>query len=93
MLECGGMGKSDLRKRIERLDALIDGMAKEVEIWRRCDDAPLTQAERNVYLRGIQDALAGAYAARTMLAKVLERLVREEKELDERLAAKRRQRT
>jgi hypothetical protein len=86
------MRKADLRKRIERLDALIDGMAKEVRIWQRCDDAPLTRAERKVYLRGIQDALAGAYAARTALAKVLERLAREDRELDERLAAEGRRR-
>jgi hypothetical protein len=44
------------------------------------------------YLRGIQDALTGAYAARVMLEKVLERLAREERELDERLTAERRQR-
>jgi hypothetical protein len=34
------------------------------------------------YLRGIQDALTGAYAARVMLEKVLERLARKEKELE-----------
>jgi hypothetical protein len=92
MLECGGMGKADLQKRIERLDVLMRGLAKEVQVWRDCDDAPLTLAERRVYLRGIQDALAGAYAARVMLEKVLERLAREEKEWEERLAAERRRR-
>jgi hypothetical protein len=92
MLECGGMGKADLQKRVERLDVLARGLAKEVGIWQRRDDAPLTLAERRVYLRGIQDALAGAETARVILGKVLERLAREERDLEERLAAKGQQR-
>jgi hypothetical protein len=83
------MGKADLRLRVKRLDVLARGLAKEVGIWQRCDDAPLTLAERRVYLRGIQDALAGAETDRVMLGKVLERLADEERKWEERLAAQR----
>jgi hypothetical protein len=67
------MGLADLKAKIERLDRLARGLAKEVTLWRGCND-PLLFGERKAYLAGIQDALAGAEAARVVMAKVVRRL-------------------
>jgi hypothetical protein len=56
----------DLKARIERLDRLARGLAKEVGLQRGAEDVLLFR-ERRQYLRGIQDALAGAEAARVVL--------------------------
>jgi hypothetical protein len=70
------MNLSDLRARVRRLDQLARGLAREVSLWKGCDD-PLLYLERKAYLGGIQDTLAGAEAARVTLAKVVQRLERE----------------
>jgi hypothetical protein len=70
------MNLSDLRARVRRLDQLARGLAKEVTLWKSCND-PLLYLERKAYLGGIQDALAGAEAARVVLAKVVQRLEKE----------------
>ena len=70
------MNLSDLRARVRRLDQLARGLAKEVTLWKSCND-PLLYLERKAYLGGIQDALAGAEAARVVLAKVMQRLEKE----------------
>jgi len=67
------MNLSDLRARIRRLDQLARGLAKEVSLWKGCND-PLLYLERKSYLGGIQDALAGTEAARVVLTKVVQRL-------------------
>jgi hypothetical protein len=67
------MNLVDLKKRIRRLDELSRGLAREVVLWRPCND-PLLFLERKVYLNGIQDALAGVEAARVALVKVRQRL-------------------
>lgn len=67
------MNLSDLQARVRRLDQLARGLAKEVSLWKGCND-PLLYLERKAYLGGIQDALAGAEAARVILAKVVQRL-------------------
>jgi hypothetical protein len=72
------MQLSDLRARIRRLDELARGLAKEVTLWKAAND-PLLYLERKAYLGAIQDALAGAEAARVVLARVQQRLEREEK--------------
>jgi hypothetical protein len=64
---------ADLKGRIARLDRLARGMAKEVTLWKGGND-PLLFAERRMYLRAIQDALAGAEEARVVLARVVKRL-------------------
>jgi hypothetical protein len=51
-------------------------MAKEVTLWKAGHD-PLLFAERRLYLKAIQDALAGAEAARVVLAGVVKRLERQ----------------
>ena len=70
------MNLSDLQARVRRLDQLARGLAKEVTLWKSCDD-PLLYLERKAYLGGIQDALAGVEAARVVLAKAMQRLEKE----------------
>jgi hypothetical protein len=53
------MGEVDLKRRIERLDVLADGLSKVVPHWRKVG-TPSAEKER----RAVQDAIAGAYAAR-----------------------------
>jgi hypothetical protein len=67
------MNLSDLRARVARLDQLARGLAKEVTLWKSCND-PLLYVERKAYLGAIQNTLAGAEAARVALAKVMQRL-------------------
>ena len=57
---------ADLKARTERPDELARGLAKEVRIQKGGDDLLLSR-ERKQYLRAIQDALAGAEAARVVL--------------------------
>jgi hypothetical protein len=77
-----GIGKLDLVRRIQRLDELSRGLAAEVQRWRRGTD-PLTLVERRQYLNAIQDAIAAAEDARLTVARVLERLGKEERALRE----------
>jgi hypothetical protein len=74
-----------LRARVRRLDALARGLAKEVLLWKPCDD-PLLFVERKAYLAAVRDALAGAETARVILAKAVQRF---EQERDERGNTKR----
>jgi hypothetical protein len=62
-----------LKARIERLDRLARGLAREVELQRGAEDALLFR-ERKQYLAAVQDALAGADAARVVLAGVVKRM-------------------
>jgi hypothetical protein len=68
------MNLADLAARIRRLDELSRGLAKEVALWKACND-PLLYLERKAYLKAIQDALAGAEEARVALVKARQRLV------------------
>jgi hypothetical protein len=52
----------DLKARIHRLDQLARGLAREIGLLFR---------ERRQYLRAVQEALAGADAARVVLAGVV----------------------
>jgi hypothetical protein len=69
------MNRADLVARVQRLDELSRGFAKEVALWREGDD-PLLFVERRAYLNAIQDALAGVESARVILAKARQRLDR-----------------
>jgi hypothetical protein len=62
-----------LKKRIRRLDRLARGLAKEMGPQRGAEDVLLFR-ERRQYLRGIQEALAGAGSARVVLAGVVKRM-------------------
>jgi hypothetical protein len=64
---------ADLEARVRRLDELTRGLAKEVVLWKECDD-PLLYLERRAYLDAIQDALAGVESARVVLARARQRI-------------------
>jgi hypothetical protein len=64
---------ADLKARINRLDQLVRGLAKEVGLQRRAEDVLLFR-ERRQYLTAIQEALAGAEAARVVLEGVVRRM-------------------
>jgi hypothetical protein len=63
---------ADIKRRIDRLGRLARGLAKEVEMQRGAEDVLLFR-ERKQYLAAVQDALAGADAARVVLAGVVKR--------------------
>ncbi len=64
---------TDVIARIQRLDELTRGLAKEVLLWRAADD-PLLYLERRAYLKAVQDALAGVESARVVLARARQRI-------------------
>jgi hypothetical protein len=63
----------DLKGRIARLDRLARGLAKEVALWREGND-PLLFAERRMYLKAVQNALAGVDEAKVILVRAVKRL-------------------
>jgi hypothetical protein len=63
----------DIEARIARLGQLEKGFAWEVGRQRGAETV-LLLAERRQYLKAIQDALAGAKAARVVLAGVVRRM-------------------
>lgn len=65
---------ADMTARIERLDELMRGLAREVFLWKEAND-PLLYLERKAYLDAIQDALAGIESARVVLAQARRRLM------------------
>jgi hypothetical protein len=67
------MSLTDLKTRVERLDGLARGLAKEVVLWKE-GGGPLLYLERKAYLSAIQDALAGVESARVVLAQARQRL-------------------
>ena len=67
------MNLANLTARIRRLEELGRGLAREVALWKGCND-PLLYLERKEYLKAVQDALAGVEAARVALARACQRL-------------------
>jgi hypothetical protein len=67
------MNVVDLAARVQRLDRLSRGLAREVMLWKTSHD-PLLYLERKEYLKAIQDALAGVESARMVLVRVRQRL-------------------
>ncbi len=67
------MRLENLGPRVRRLEELARGLAREVTLWKECND-PLLYLERKAYLNAIQDALAGVEAARVVLAQARQRL-------------------
>jgi hypothetical protein len=64
----------EMRARVGRLLELARGFAAEVKRWQ--DSAgPLLPVEKQEYLRGLYDALAGADETRVVLEKAVKRLV------------------
>jgi hypothetical protein len=70
---------ADLKARIARLGRPERGFAREVAPQRGAEDQLLFR-ERKQYLTAIQDALAGAEAARVVRAGVVRRLERAEQQ-------------
>jgi hypothetical protein len=64
----------DVKRRIARLAELERGLAREIGLQR--DDDLLLFRERRQYLGAVQEALAGAEAARVVLAGVVKRMER-----------------
>jgi hypothetical protein len=64
---------ADIKARIARLDRLARGLAEEVGLQRGAEDVLLFR-ERRQYLRAVQEALAGAEAARVVLEGVVTRM-------------------
>jgi hypothetical protein len=64
----------DMRARIARLADLERGLAREIGLQR--DGELLLFRERKQYLGAVQDALAGAEAARVALQGVVRRMER-----------------
>jgi hypothetical protein len=69
---------ADLKGRIARLERLAKGLAREVDRQRGAEELLLFR-ERKQYLAAVQDALAGAEAARVVLAGVVKRMERRER--------------
>jgi hypothetical protein len=67
------MTLEDFKARVRRLDNLSRGLAKELTLWKTCND-PLLYLERKTYLKAVRDALAGVEEARVLLAKVVQRI-------------------
>lgn len=67
------IGLTDIDGRLQRLEQLTRGLAREIVVWREGSD-PLLYLERRAYLNSIQDALAGLEAARVILARASRRL-------------------
>jgi hypothetical protein len=63
----------DLKGRIARLAKLARGLALEAARLKEGND-PLLYRERRLYLKGIQDALAGVETARAALAGAARRI-------------------
>jgi hypothetical protein len=59
--------------RVERLDQLSRGLAREVSLIRQANE-PMLYLERKAYLSGMGDALQGIESARVVLAKACQRL-------------------
>jgi hypothetical protein len=62
-----------LEARVQRLEELSRGLAREVLLWKEGNDL-LLYAERRAYLSAIQNALSGIEDARVVLARARQRL-------------------
>jgi hypothetical protein len=69
----GRMTLQAIAARVERLDELSRGLAKELTLIREADD-PLLYVERKAYLGALGRVLSGVEEARVALARVRQRL-------------------
>jgi hypothetical protein len=67
------MTLDSIRSRVQRLDALARGLAKETTLIAECND-PLLYRERLDYRTAIRQALDGIETARIALVKARQRL-------------------
>jgi len=66
------MNLTDMRARIQRLEKLAQGLAREASMWKKCD-APVLFEDRQEYIEGILDSVSGLERARIALAKMIRR--------------------
>ena len=64
----------DVSGRVRRLEQLTRGLAREVMLWKECND-PLLYLERKAYLEALQNGLAELDEARVVLVRAQERLL------------------
>jgi hypothetical protein len=62
-----------IQARVERLERLSKGLAREVVVIRAADD-PLLYLERQAYLAALRDGIAGLEDARVILARARQRM-------------------
>jgi hypothetical protein len=63
----------EIRRRVKRLERLVEGLGNEIALWRG-EDCPLLFGERQRYLKEFHNALFGADAARIILVRVVQRM-------------------
>jgi hypothetical protein len=63
----------DIRRRVRRLERLVEGLSKEIALWRG-EESLLLFGERQRYLKEVHNALFGADAARIILERVVQRM-------------------
>ncbi len=63
----------DIKVRLPRLRERIDGLAREIALWKQ-SEGPLLPLERHQYLEGLYDALAGLDEGLRVLGKAAERI-------------------
>ncbi len=63
----------DIKARLPRLRERIDGLAREIVLWKQ-SEGPLLPLERHQYLEGLHDALAGLDEGLRVLGKVVDRI-------------------
>jgi hypothetical protein len=69
----GHLTNDHMRARIERLEALSRGLAKEMALWKG-RGPPLLAGEQRAYLGALQDTIQGFEAARAALAAAVVRI-------------------
>jgi hypothetical protein len=67
------MNLTDFRSRIHRLEQLVAGLSKELNLWKDCD-GPILYVDRLEYTRGIDQAIHGLETARLAMVKVCQRI-------------------
>jgi hypothetical protein len=67
------MTQDDIAARVDRLEQLSIGLAKEIWLWQQCND-PLLYVERREFLTAMRDAHSGIESARVALVHAKQRL-------------------
>jgi hypothetical protein len=69
------MNAADIKARVQRLDQLSRGLAREISTINKADD-PMLYLERRAYLDALLATVRGVETARVTLAKARQRLDR-----------------
>jgi hypothetical protein len=67
------MNLTDLRSRIRRVEELVAGLSKELNLWKDCD-GPILYVDRLAYTQGIDQAIHGPETARLAMVKMCQRI-------------------